>query len=210
MLAKSNAVAATGDKPSYTFDVKVADEGENFLVKLPFDVREVFGQARPPVVIDVAGYRFRSTIAVYGGEYFIGIRRSHREAAGLEPRKKITITVTLDDQPRVVEPPADLAAVLKKSTAARAAWDALSYTHKREHANALADAKKPETRARRLEKTIEMLLAKPPRKSAAAEKPGAKKSAASTRAPKKSAAKKAAAKQFAATKPATKKVAAKR
>ena len=74
-------MSATKNLPSRTFDVKVAEEGENFLVRLPFDVVEVFGRARPPVVIDVDGYRFRSTVAVYGGEYFIGIRRSHREAA---------------------------------------------------------------------------------------------------------------------------------
>jgi hypothetical protein len=167
---KPNTVA------SRTFEVKVADEGENFLVRLPFDVRAVFGQARPPVVITVNGYSFRSTVAVYGGEYFIGIRRSHREAAGLEPKKSVSITLTGDDQPRVVDPPRDLADALKKNTAARAAWDALSFSHKREHVAALEEAKKPETRARRIESTLAMLLSKPSsKKSAVAKEITAKK-----------------------------------
>ncbi len=148
-----------------TFRTKVADEGENFVVELPFDVKEVFGQARPPIVITLTtprgSYSFRWTVSVYGGKSYIGVRRSHREAAGLRPGESVSITIAADDEPRVIEPPTDLASALKKSAAARVAWDALSFTHKREHAEALLDAKKPETRARRLEKTMEMLLAKP-------------------------------------------------
>ncbi|MDF2694893.1 MAG: hypothetical protein K0S65_3276 [Labilithrix sp.] len=143
----------------------MASEGENFLVRLPFDVRAVFGQARPPVVITVDGYSFPSTIAVYGGEYFIGIRRSHREAAGLAPGRRVSITITRDDQPRVIEPPADLARALSKNAAARTAWEALSFSHKREHAQALLDAKKPETRERRLAKTLEALVSSKKKKT---------------------------------------------
>lgn len=144
-----------------TFRAKLREKGgPSLFVRLPFDVAKVFGRARPPIVLTVAGYTFRSTVAVYGGEYFIGMRRSHRDAAGVKAGQTVSITIALDDQPRVVEPPDDLAAALKKNASARAAWDALSFTHKREHAEAILDAKKPETRARRLEKTIEMLLAK--------------------------------------------------
>jgi hypothetical protein len=172
---------------SQTFKTKVAPEGENFLIQLPFDVRKIFGQARPPIVITVAKYSFRSTVSVYGGEYFIGIRRSHRDAAELKPGQTVSITIALDDAPRVVEAPKDLAAALKKNAAAKAAWEALSFTHKKEHADALLDAKKPETRERRLDKTIEMLLAAPKKKSSAS----AKKPSASAKKP----AKKSAAKQ---------------
>jgi Bacteriocin-protection, YdeI or OmpD-Associated/Domain of unknown function (DUF1905) len=173
--------------------VKVAEEGENFLVRVPFDVRAVFGQARPPVVISVDGYSFRSTVAVYGGEYFIGIRRSHREAAGLSPRQEVSITLTRDDEPRVIDPPADLAAALKKNAVARAAWDALSFSHKREHVTALEDAKKPETRARRLENTIAMLLAAKPVKKVSAKRAVEKTAVENTR-PKTTTAKKSLAK----------------
>jgi hypothetical protein len=157
--------SAKTSAPSLTFRAKVAAEDENFVVRVPFDVKEVFGKARPPIIITVGSYSFRWTVAVYGGESYIGFRRSHREAAGLRPGQTVSITITLDDQPRVVETPSDLAKALKTNRVARAAWDALSFTHKREHAEALLDAKKPETRTRRLEKTIQMLLARPVKKS---------------------------------------------
>ncbi len=160
-----------------TFRATVPAEGENFMIELPFDVKDAFGRARPPIVISVtpihgaggrehkgAVYTFRWTVSVYGGKYYIGIRRSHREEAGLVAGQHVSITVSLDDKPREIATPPDLAKLLAKNTAARASWNALSYSHKKEHAEALASAKKPETRERRLQKTLEMLLAKPPKK----------------------------------------------
>lgn len=155
---KKRAPSSPTKTPSRTFKTKVAPEGENFLVKLPFDVRAIFGKARPPIVVTLNGYSFRSTVAVYGGESFIGIRRSNREAARLVPGKTVAITITADLAPRTVEPPKDLAAMLKKDAKLRAAWEALSFSHKREHVDALEQAKKPETRARRLAKAVEILL----------------------------------------------------
>ena len=167
MSAKKKSATPTRKKTtpeaaavSRSFRAKVVPEGEIFEVKLPFDVKEVFGKARPPIVITVNDYSFRSTVMVYGGESFIGIRRSHREAAGLVPGRQVSITLTLDTAPRVVDPPPDLAKLLSKNATARAAWEALSFTHKLEHVEAILDAKKPETRARRLEKTIQMLTSR--------------------------------------------------
>lgn len=145
-----------------TFKAKIDPKSQNILVELPFDAKEVFGQARAPITVTITNgaaesYSFRSTVAVYDGKHYIGVRKSHREAAGLEPGDTATITIAVDTAPRDVEPPADLAAALKKNKSARAGWDALSFTHKREHAEALSDAKKPETRERRLAKTLEML-----------------------------------------------------
>jgi hypothetical protein len=146
--------------PSRSFRAVVPAEDESFGVEVPFDVKAVFGKARPPIVVTVAGYTFPSTVAVYGGKPFIGVRRSHRAAAGLKPGQSVSITIALDESTRTVELPPDLASALKKNAPARAAWARLSFTHQREHADALLAAKKPETRARRLEKTIEMLLSK--------------------------------------------------
>src|SRR5262245_24401590 len=92
--------------PSRSWKAKVSLEPNSVAVfKVPFDVKEIFGKARPPIVVTINGYSFRSTIAVYGGESIVGVRRSHREAAKLVPGKTVTITITLDDAPRVVEPP---------------------------------------------------------------------------------------------------------
>jgi uncharacterized protein YdeI (YjbR/CyaY-like superfamily) len=97
---------------------------------------------------------------VYGGKSYVGVRRSHREAAKLAPGQRVRVVIELDEAPRTVTPPKELAAVLAKDKNARAAWEALSFTHQREHAEAIEDAKKPETRARRVEKTIAMLKKK--------------------------------------------------
>ena len=132
-------------------------DGEIAQIEVPGDVRAVFGKARPPVVATIDGYAFRTTIMVYGGKSYVGVRRSHREAAKLSPGQKVRVVIELDETPRTVTPPKELAAVLKKDKMARAAWDALSFTHKREHAEAIEGAKKAETRARRVDKTIAML-----------------------------------------------------
>jgi hypothetical protein len=146
-------------KPNLAFRTTLKSEksGELALIEVPGDVRAVFGKARPPVVAKLGQYAFRTTIAVYGGKSYIGVRKSHRDAAKLSPGQTIAVVIELDDQPRTVTPPKELAAAMKKDAKARAAWDALSFTHQREHAEAIEDAKKPETRASRVAKALAML-----------------------------------------------------
>ena len=139
-----------------SFKVKL---GEGF-VELPFDVRKEFGKARPPVNVSINGYTYRSTVAVYGQKYFVPVRRDRREAAGAKVGDIVNVRIALDTKPRRVEPPPDLKAALKKNAAAKAVWERLSYTHKREFAEVILQAKKPETRARRVQKTLAELIAK--------------------------------------------------
>jgi len=129
-------------------------------VELPFDAKKEFGRARPPVRVSINGYTFRSTIAVYGGRYYAPVRRDRREAAGVEAGDIVRVTIAPDTEARTVEPPAELAAALAKNGPARAQWERLSYTHKKEHAEAIHQAKKPETRARRLQEALEKLTAR--------------------------------------------------
>jgi hypothetical protein len=143
------------------FKAILGKEGDSGLfLEVPFDVKEEFGRARPPVKVTVNGYAFRTTVSVYGGKYYLGVRKSHRDAAGVEVGDRVEITMALDDEPREVEIPPELAKALAKNKRAKARWEKLSYTHQKEHADAINDAKKPETKARRVEKAIEMLLAK--------------------------------------------------
>ena len=135
-------------------------KGDIALIEVPGDVRAVFGKARPPVVARLGTYAFRTTIAVYGGKSYVGVRKSHREAGKLEPGQTLRVVIELDDQPRTVAPPKELAAAMAKDKKARAAWDALSFTHQREHAEAIESAKKPETRASRVQKALAMLKKK--------------------------------------------------
>ena len=130
--------------------------GKGF-VELPFDVKEKFGRARPAVNVSINGYVYRSTICVYGGKYFVPVRKSNQQAARVEPGDDIEVSIALDKEARIVEPPADLQTALAKNAKARARWEKLSYSHRKEHANALLEARKAETRANRLRKIVEKL-----------------------------------------------------
>jgi hypothetical protein len=123
----------------------------------------VFGKVRAPVKVTLNGYTFRSTIATMGGPPCIGLRTSHREAAGLEGGETVQVRLDLDIEPRVVTPPADLVKALKAAPPAWDRWRELSYTHQREHAEAVADAKKSDTRARRIAAAVATLRAAKPR-----------------------------------------------
>jgi uncharacterized protein YdeI (YjbR/CyaY-like superfamily) len=94
-----------------------------------------------------------------GGPPCIPFRRSHREAAGLEGNETLNVRLDLDTETRTVKPPADLVKALKAASLWER-WQEQSYTHQREHAEAIEDAKKPETRARRIERALQMIRAK--------------------------------------------------
>ncbi|HYX85569.1 MAG TPA: YdeI/OmpD-associated family protein [Gaiellales bacterium] len=126
-------------------------------VEVPFDVRAVFGRARAPVRGTINGHPFRTTVAVYSGRYYLGFRREIREAAGIAARRAVTIELELDDKPREVDVPSDLAAVLDEDAAAKAAFDRLSFTHRREYAEWVGGAKREETRRARAGKAATML-----------------------------------------------------
>jgi bifunctional DNA-binding transcriptional regulator/antitoxin component of YhaV-PrlF toxin-antitoxin module len=126
-------------------------------IAVPFDVREAFGEARAPVRGTVNGAPFRSRLAVYGGTPYLGVRREIREAAGIEVGDAVDVVLERDDAPREIELPDALAAALAGDAAVREAFEALSFTHRREYAEWIAGAKKEETRARRVEKALGML-----------------------------------------------------
>ncbi len=139
--------------PSRTFIATLVDEGA---IPVPFDPKEAFGKARAPVVVALGDYSYRSTIAIMNGETFVPLRRGHREAAGIEQGRTIEVTLTLDTAPRTVTPPDDLAEAMR-AAGLDAAWSRLSYTNQREQAEAVAGAKRPETRVRRIAATVEIL-----------------------------------------------------
>jgi hypothetical protein len=124
---------------------------------VPEDVVERLGAGkRPPVLVTINGYTYRSTIAVMGGRSMLGVAAEHRAGAGVQAGDRLKITLELDAAPRTVDVPADLAKAMK-SAGVTAAFERLSYTHRKEHVRAVEDAKKPETRERRILKAIEML-----------------------------------------------------
>ncbi len=127
-------------------------------IRVPADIVEALGRGkRPPVTVTIRGYTYRSTVAVYGDEFWIGVSAEHRTGAGVAAGDEVDVTLELDSAPRQVEVPADLAAALAADPAAAAAFAALSYSRKQFFVLPIEAAKAPETRARRIEKTIATL-----------------------------------------------------
>ena len=110
----------------------------------------------PPKTID--GIAYRGSIASMGGCMALGVLKQIRSDLGKGPGDSVVVTVTRDDAERTVEVPADLAAALD-AAGAREAFDRLSFSHRREHVTAINEAKRPETRTRRIAKAVEMVLA---------------------------------------------------
>jgi hypothetical protein len=125
---------------------------------LPFDVPKTYGtRARVPVRGTINGFPYRGTIFPMGGKYIFVVNRELRTNAQATGGEIISVTMERDEEPRIITPPDDLARALRANKTAQAAWDKLSYTHKKEHARAIEDAKRPETRTRRIEKAIAKL-----------------------------------------------------
>ena len=129
-------------------------------IPIPFDPKAVFGKVRAPVKVTLNGYTYRSTIAAMGGTVCIPLRKSNRQAAGLEGGETVAVEIELDCEVREVLVPSDLEQMLKASKGAWESWRALSYSHRRENVEALESARKPETRARRLSNIIRSLAGK--------------------------------------------------
>jgi hypothetical protein len=144
---------------SVTFETTVTASGNNTGIVVPDAVVEQLGAGRrPPVVVDVNGYEYRSTVAVMGGRHLIGISAAVRAATGLAGGDPIRVTLTVADAPRAVEMPADFAAALDADDAARRFFDGLSNSLQRYHVDNVAAAKSPETRRRRIDKAVALFL----------------------------------------------------
>ncbi|MBL8746626.1 MAG: DUF1905 domain-containing protein [Phycisphaerae bacterium] len=144
--------------PAKNYSCTLQTEGGTSMcaIPVPFDPKPVFGRVRAPVRVTVNGYTYRSTICAMAGCWWIPLRKSHQEAAKLSAGQRVRVKLALDEQPRTITPPTDLARALRAAGLA-AAWKSLAYTHQREHAEAVTAAKKPETRARRIENCLAML-----------------------------------------------------
>jgi hypothetical protein len=136
--------------------------GGGTMVPVPREVAARLGlKGMPKIEAVIAGHPYRGSLMPMGdGTYCLGVLKSIQEAAGVRQGDSITIELALDTAPRIVEVPADLAQALARDKKAAAAWGALSYTNKKEAARAIEDAKRPETRERRLVATLARLRAR--------------------------------------------------
>ena len=132
--------------------------GGGAFVEVPFDVERIFGSKRPKVKAMIEGVPYRGTLARMKSEYHILIiLNGIREQIGKTFGDEIQVSVELDTEERVIEIPKDLMKELKKNKEAKIFFDKLSYTHQKEYVKWIDEAKKEETRQRRVMKTIEML-----------------------------------------------------
>ncbi|MCA8911361.1 MAG: DUF1905 domain-containing protein [Planctomycetes bacterium] len=149
---------------SYDTTIISDDDSSMCAIDVPFDPKEVFGKVRAPVKVTLNSYTFRSTIARMDGQTFIPLRKSNREAAGVVGGQEVRVTLELDADKREVKPPADFVKALKAQGEAWQRWRELSFSHQREYVESIEDAKKPETRARRIAKGVEAIAKRKPKK----------------------------------------------
>jgi Bacteriocin-protection, YdeI or OmpD-Associated/Domain of unknown function (DUF1905) len=140
------------------FSTTLFQDGNNTGIEVPADmVAALDAGKRPAVLVTVNGYEYRSTIASMGGRYLIPFSAERRKESGLAGGDAIEVELTVDEAPRVVEVPADLAAALDESAAVKTAWAKLSYSRQKAHVTSINGAKAPGTRARRVAAVVAKL-----------------------------------------------------
>ncbi|RXZ67228.1 YdeI/OmpD-associated family protein [Agromyces albus] len=139
------------------FETRMSQVGNNTGIEVPAEVIEGFGAGRkPPVIVNVNGYEYRSTVAVMGGRFMIPFSSDKRAATGIGGGDAIVVDLEVDTAPRTVEVPDDLAAALDAG-GARAAFDRLSTSARKAHVTSVESAKAAETRQRRVDGIVAKL-----------------------------------------------------
>jgi hypothetical protein len=129
-------------------------------IEIPAEVIEELGAGKkPPVRVTIAGHTYASTVASRGERFLVGVSAENREAAGVAAGDELEVTLELDDKPRELSIPADFAEALDAEPPVRQFFDGLTHSQRKEFARSIEEAKKPETRQRRLEKAMTSLRA---------------------------------------------------
>jgi hypothetical protein len=129
-------------------------------IEIPTEVVEGLGSGkRPPVRMTINSYTYRSTVATMDGKFMVGVSAEVREAAGVAGGDTVDVEIELDTAPREVEVPEDFAAALNSDPKAKAKFETLSYSGKLRLVAPVANAKKPETRERNIDKALAELRA---------------------------------------------------
>jgi Bacteriocin-protection, YdeI or OmpD-Associated/Domain of unknown function (DUF1905) len=136
--------------------IVAADRGGAYVVVPPEVVDALGGGGRIPVRATFDGVEYRGSVASMGGAKVLGVLKAICEELGKGPGDDVAVTLTREDAPRTVSVPDDLAAALD-AAGRRAAFDALSYSHQREHVGWIEEAKRADTRARRIAQTVDRL-----------------------------------------------------
>jgi hypothetical protein len=141
------------------FHTKILKAGKTATgIQIPNEVVENFGSSkRPPVRITINGQTYRTTVAVMGGEFMVGVSAENREKTGVAGGDEVDVDIELDTEPREVTVPADFAKALKGNAIAKKRFDGLSHSRKQAFVSGIEGAKTEETRERRILKAINEL-----------------------------------------------------
>ena len=150
--------------PAKTFTVELQRVQKTAtMFQVPFDLGEAFGRARPPVKVTIRDHTWRTTPGVYDGVGYIVVNRAVKAATGVDAGDRVRVRMELDTEPRKVRLPADLRAALAREPASKAAFAKLSFTHQREYVEWVEEAKRAETRERRIAATVDRVASGEPR-----------------------------------------------
>ena len=150
---------ATTSNPKATFKTTLLQGGKTATgIKIPPEIIETLGAGKkPPINVSINGFTYRSTVAVMGGNYMVGVSAENRAGAKVNGGDKIEVTIELDTEPRELDLPVEFKKALDKNAKAKKAFESLSYSRKQVHVVPIAVAKTDETRQRNINKAIDIL-----------------------------------------------------
>lgn len=147
-------------RQQFTATVRGNDHNAAASIPLPFDPKAEFGSGRAAVVVTVdAKPPFRTTVGVFDGAPVVGLRTALQAELGIGPGSVVRVVIELDEAPRTVEVPVELEQAFEDAPDARAAYDALAYSHRKEYARWVGEAKKEQTRLDRAGTAVARLVA---------------------------------------------------
>ena len=147
----------TDAQPSVSFETTLAGSGGRTGVVVPDAVIDRLGAGRRPAVhVELNGHRYRSTVAVMGGQCMFGVSAAVREATGLQAGDPVSVALTVATSPREVDVPADLETALAQDAQVQAFFAGLSNSLQRYHVDNVRSARTPETRQRRIDQAVQL------------------------------------------------------
>jgi hypothetical protein len=146
------------EKLRFRVKIEGKEAGVVAAIKPPVDVPAMFGtRGRVPVRGTINGFAFRSSLMPCGGPHMMPVNKALCQGAGAKPGDIVDVVMERDDEVRTVEAPPELQHAMAKSKKAQERWGKLAFTHKKEMANCIRDAKQEETKKRRLAKVMNVL-----------------------------------------------------
>lgn len=148
-----------GSQPKLTFRTTLLQAGKTATgINIPEEIiKKLSAGKKPAVKVTINGFTYRSTVAVMGGVYMVGVNAENREGAKVKGGDKIEVTIQLDTEERVVEVPSELQKALNKDSAMKKLYESLSYSKKKLLVQPIKDAKTEQTKQARIEKAIAAL-----------------------------------------------------